>query len=687
MRVRQILQGRMVRQIYGLLFTLRNRHFLVIDLLIFILTPLVAWSLRTDGVGGMDAPLYRESLLIVMAVSLVIKLVVYLAGGLYTYFWRYASLDELGRIGALGLLATALQTLALVFFLQPMQLVASDFPRSIPMIDGILAMLLVGAVRYSLPMVERLVGRQRVQLDGIRVVVAGARSYGIGIVQELQSSSNLRMTPVAFVSDDLEKLNTRIRGVPVLGRVSDLSRVARRTGASMVIIAMPAARGKVIRDIVNVCEQESLQTKIIPGMNELLEGTISVKQLRDVQIEDLLRREPIHTDISAVGDVLRGKRVLVTGAGGSIGSELCRQILRFGPECLILLGHGENSIFEVHSDLKQMIEKGVPLASEQASPQDGIESEAGKVQQAVGANPRLVTVIADIRFSKRLHSIFEELQPQVVFHSAAHKHVPLMEENSVEAITNNVLGTRNVLEAAQMVGIEHFVLISTDKAVNPTSIMGASKRVAELLVRQAALRTRQPYVAVRFGNVLGSRGSVVLTFKQQIAVGGPITVTHPEMVRFFMTIPEAVQLVLQAAPLGRGGEVFMLDMGEPVRIYDLAKDIIELSGLELGRNIDIIFTGLRPGEKLYEELFLAEEHYERTRHEKIFIAPNSDNFVSSSLDERVDRLIWAAQACDPAGVREYIRELVPEFQPNGSYLKAGDTVKEESSLVPFILGN
>ena len=420
--------------------------------------------------------------------------------------------------------------------------------------------------------------------------------------------------------------------------------MVERYSAHQVIIAMPTASGKVIREIVDICEHAEVQTQIMPGMYELLDGTVSVNHLRNVEIEDLLRRAPVETDIERVAALIRGKRVLVTGGGGSIGSELCRQIRRCRPAELIVLGHGENSVFDICNELNRLESREVA--------QSGNGSEPMKVR----------AVIADIRFGRRIHDVFADCRPHIVFHAAAHKHVPLMEVNPAEAISNNLGGTHNVLDAALAVDVEHFVMISTDKAVNPTSIMGASKRSAELLVHQAAQRSGKPYVAVRFGNVLGSRGSVVLTFKQQIAAGGPVTVTHPEMLRFFMTIPEAVQLVLQAAVLGTGGEVFVLDMGEPVKIVDLARDLIELSGLQEGRDIDIEFSGIRPGEKLYEELFIPGEAYERTRHEKIFIAGNASSFVDANLDDSVEALLAAAQRNDRMAIIRSLQKLIPESQ-------------------------
>ncbi len=369
---------------------------------------------------------------------------------------------------------------------------------------------------------------------------------------------------------------------------------------------MPTASGDVIREITSTCELLGLETKIVPAMQEILDGRIRADQLRDVDIEDLLRRDPVKTDIMAVKQLVAGRRVLVTGGGGSIGAELCRQLLYCGPSELILLGHGENSVFETFHALRRLGLKG----------------------------PKLTPLIADVRFPTRIKTLLEQTRPEIVFHAAAHKHVPLMELNPAEAITNNILGTQNLLEAALATGVQRFVMISTDKAVLPTSVMGASKRAAELLVHQAAKKSGLPFVTVRFGNVLGSRGSVVLTFKKQIAAGGPVTVTHPDIKRYFMTIPEAVQLVLQAAALGNGEEVFVLDMGDPVKIVDLARDLIELSGYEVGRDIEIKFIGLRPGDKLFEELFIPGEEYERTTHEKIFIAANASRFVPDGLDSR-----------------------------------------------------
>jgi FlaA1/EpsC-like NDP-sugar epimerase len=457
-------------------------------------------------------------------------------------------------------------------------------------------------------------------------------------VRELKSNPQLHMRAVGFIDDDLAKHDAVIHGVPVLGGRADIPAVIERHKIDQIIIAMPTVPGKEIGKLAKLCEQAGIHPKIMPGLYELIGGKVSVSQLRNVDIEDLLRREPIHTDVTAVRGLLQGKRVLVTGGGGSIGSELCRQILRCEPSMIIVVGHGENSVFDIEAELNQL--------------RDRLNLKGCSV----------ISAIADIRFEQRINDIFCQHRPQVVFHAAAHKHVPLMEANPSEAVTNNVLGTRNLLDASESNGVERFVMISTDKAVRPTSIMGASKRAAELLVHQTAERTGKPYVAVRFGNVLGSRGSVVPTFRKQIAAGGPVTVTHPEMTRFFMTIPEAVQLVLQAAVLGNGGEVFLLDMGEPVKIVDLAKSVIELSGLEVGKDIEIHYTGIRPGEKLYEELFLPDEVYQRTQHEKVFIVVNASAGHPGNLDLAVSDLAYASARNDSQAIREGFQRLIPEYR-------------------------
>lgn len=617
---------------YAYLLELRNRHFLLLDTLWLLITPWLALILRV-GITPAIWERYGFPLFVYMFATMLLRLAIFYFFGLYRRYWRYASVGELNQISIAIFITTGIIfaiTFPVSVFLSPNNYF---LPRSLPLIDGLLVLLLVGGARFSVRLAYSL-NRTRPGQDSRRVLVVGAGDAGTMIVREMQNNPQLGLEVVGFIDDDHKKHNVAIYGVSVLGGRDDIGKLVKSYGIDQVIIAMPTAPGKVIREIRQLCEQAQVETRTMPGMYELLDGRVHVNQLRHVEIEDLLRREPVQTDIAAIQQLLHGKRVLVTGGGGSIGSELCRQIMRCGPAGLLLIGHGENSIFDIQNELNQTFR---------------------------GTHAIIQSAIADVRFPERIMAIFEAYRPEIVFHAAAHKHVPLMELNPAEAITNNVEGTRNVLRAAQAVGVERFVMISTDKAVNPTSIMGATKRVAELLVHQAGRNTGRAYVAVRFGNVLGSRGSVVLTFKKQIAAGGPVTITHPEMTRFFMTIPEAVQLVLQAAVLGNGGEVFVLDMGKPVKILDLARDLIELSGLVVGQDVEIVITGPRPGEKLYEELFILGEGYVGTRHEKIFVAENASNLVPANLDCDLAALLAAAQTNNPQAIRQCLKQLVPEY--------------------------
>jgi FlaA1/EpsC-like NDP-sugar epimerase len=440
------------------------------------------------------------------------------------------------------------------------------------------------------------------------------------------------MLPVGLVDDDPDKHGLRIQSTRVLGAVADIPALVKEYRVRQVLVAIPTATGAQMRRIVEVCALAGVEVLTLPGVFELLAGRVEVQRFRPVKVEDLLAREPVQTDTSQIHLLLADKVVLVTGAGGSIGSEVCRQIARCRPARLLLLGHGETSIYHIHQELSA----------------------------ALGDTVSIQPLIADTRDAGRIRQLFDRYRPEVVIHAAAHKHVPLMEANPEEAITTNVGGTKILVETCERFNVQTFVMISTDKAVNPTSMMGASKRIAEYLVQAAAHRTGRRFVAVRFGNVLGSRGSVIPLFQKQIEAGGPVTVTHPEMTRYFMTIPEAVQLVLQSAALGKGGEVFVLDMGQPVRIVDMARDMIRLAGLREGEDIDIAFTGLRPGEKLYEELFLNGEHTSRTLHEKVFVSRNGECKHDTMREASVDRLLIAARRGDTVALHSLIRELVPE---------------------------
>jgi FlaA1/EpsC-like NDP-sugar epimerase len=437
---------------------------------------------------------------------------------------------------------------------------------------------------------------------------------------------------VGIIDDNVGTLGHRIHGVEVIGRTHQLPEICVHQQIDELLIAMPEASGRELRQLINLCEGASLRFRTVPAMSALIEGRVQVSQLRAVDIEDLLGRDPVKLDIEAIERELTGRRIVVTGAGGSIGSEMCRQIARFKPERLILLEQAENSLFEIHREL-----------------------------MAVHPELDLRPVVADIADTARVKKVFTQHRPSLVVHAAAHKHVPMMEWNPGEAVKNNIFGTRSVALAADACSVEKMVMISTDKAVNPTSVMGCSKRAAEMFVQEFGKRSRVQFVTVRFGNVLGSSGSVIPIFRQQIARGGPVTVTHPEMTRYFMTIPEAAQLVLQAGAMGRGGEAYVLDMGDPVKIVDLAQNMITLSGLRVGEDIEIVFTGTRPGEKLYEELLIDGEHVSPTSHPKIGIwQSRPENW--ERLVAQLEHLKTVVDDATPEEIRRLLGDIVPEFQ-------------------------
>jgi FlaA1/EpsC-like NDP-sugar epimerase len=447
-----------------------------------------------------------------------------------------------------------------------------------------------------------------------------------------------------FIDDDPLKQNLKILGIPVEGPIEKLSEIISYYELDKIVIAMPSATGNILRKVTNECMKSGIEVLTVPSLSEIIDNKITFQQIRRVQVEDLLRREPVKTDILKVREFIRGKNVLVTGAGGSIGSELCRQILSFCPEKLILLGHGENSIFDIEHKLNFKLR---------------FLKEKEK--------PKIISKISDIRFREYLSEVFRETKPEIVFHAAAHKHVPLMENNPGEAILNNILGTKNLVELAVEHNVSEFVLISTDKAVNPTNIMGTTKRIAEIMTLTSAKEHNKCFSAVRFGNVLGSRGSVLQTFRKQVLTGGPISITHPNIMRYFMTIPEAVQLVLQASVLCKGGEIFVLDMGDPVKIVDLARDFIKLSGLKEGIDVDIEFGGLRPGEKLFEELFIKGENYIRTGHEKILIASNASNILVNGIEQKIEKLVTETKVIDREKIYDLLKSIVPEYTPSYYY--------------------
>lgn len=455
----------------------------------------------------------------------------------------------------------------------------------------------------------------------IKVLIIGAGNCGTMVAKEIKQCKYINNSyPIGFIDDDIQKRNSRVVGLQVLGNRNAIKDVVKHYEVNHIIIAMPSASRKIIAEIVNICKETSCELKLVPNLNDIIQGKVAVSQVRNVEVEDLLGRTPISIDLEGIANYVEDKVVLVTGAGGSIGSELCRQIAPFKPRILILLGHGENSIYH-------------------------IDMELGKRFPTLNRVP----VIADVKNREDIMAVFNKYKPQVVFHAAAYKHVPLMEQNPQQAVMNNIFGTKHVAEVSDLYNVERFVLISTDKAVNPTSVMGASKRVAEIIVQTVSIESTTRFSAVRFGNVLGSRGSVIPKFKTQIAEGGPVTVTHPDMIRYFMTIPEASQLVVQAGAFTKRGEIFILDMDKPVSIYQLAKDLIRLSGLEPNVDIDIQFTGLRPGEKLFEELLTDEEGLSATKNNRIFIG--------KPLDREVDRLMEEIN-----GLEAILRYEIPEVK-------------------------
>jgi len=608
---------------------LRNRHLLILDALLLGLSTLVAYVVRFEGLDWGGANLHTA--LVYLLFSLPLKLGVLLYVGLYRRLWRFAGVAELEHILVATAISASLSTLLGAAVLPGLTITPLRVPLSVLFIDACLS---VGAV--ALPrLFIRLFGRrtQWRRLEAARrVLIVGAGAAGGVIVKELLSHPQLGLNPIGFVDDDRSKHGHRLCDLPVHGALAAIKDLVLRYDVEEVIIAMPRAPGAVVREVVRAAMEAGVKTRTVPGIFDIISGRVAVASLRQVEIQDLLRREPIQTDLEQVRVLATGETVMVTGAGGSIGSELCRQLARLEPAQVLVMGHGENSIFDVMAELAERF-----------------------------PNVTAVPIIGDVRDRERMRLIFERYRPYAVFHAAAHKHVPLMEENMAEAVTNNVLGTKNIAELSAEFGVEHLVLISTDKAVRPTNVMGATKRVAEQIVQEIAETHGRNFVAVRFGNVLGSRGSVVPTFLRQIEAGGPVTVTHPEMRRYFMTIPEAVQLVLQAGAIGKGGEVFVLDMGEPVKILDLATDLIRLSGLEVDTDIEIRFSGSRPGEKLYEELFFDSESALPTGHPKVLRAKNG--VLPIGLSTVVDLLVdGARRGWSDDQLRNLLGRLVPDFR-------------------------
>jgi len=590
---------------------------------------------------------YWRIFLETLPIVLLIKFSVFYFFAAYKSSWRYPGIYDLVNIIKASFISTlVLGLLFYLFFLND----PTPFPRSIIILDLLLTTMIVGGARLFMRIVrEEFSGIFTRTGPGRRVVIVGAGNAGESLIREIKKYPELNYQAVAFVDDNPGKVNSFIHGIRIYGPVSSLADIAAEVGGEEVLIATPSATGEQMRRIVKYCEEAGKPFRTIPSLDRLIDGRITVSKLREVQIEDLLRREPVRLDMRSIERFLSGRSVLVTGAGGSIGSEICRQVMRFGPRILVMLDQAESALFEIERELIKYVE--VP----------------GRLSAKVG----------DVYDQGCLDLLFSRHHPEVIFHCAAYKHVPLMEFNVREALRNNVLGTRCLAQTAIEFGAETLVFISTDKAVNPSSVMGASKRLAEKYLQHLSGQAPTKFVVVRFGNVLGSQGSAVEIFKKQIAEGGPVTITHPEMRRYFMTIPEASQLVLQAASIGKGGEVYFLDMGEPILILDLARDLIRLSGLKPEEDIPIVITGTRPGEKLFEELRFVDENMLRTEHEQIYqvrMNGRPSEKLEPALNELESHLLNLA---DEDQLRSWLGTMVAEYKGWGNPRTEGGIKKEQ----------
>lgn len=565
----------------------RKVALLLMDSVIVSACLYLALILRFDGhIPIQYYNIYLHSVIIIT----FIKIAIFLVFGLYTSLWKYASIDELVQI-LLAVSASSLAEYIFGIFLSMKQ------PNSVYLVNAILTLFLIGASRLS----YRVLRRARYiyypcEENQKRILVVGAGQAGSMVIKEMKENKHIGYLPIAVVDDDKAKIRTSIHGVPVLGGRDKIKETVIKENIDEIIIALPSAPKSEIRKIVELCKDTKSKLKTLPGVYEIIDGKVSLKAIRDVNLEDLLGRDEIELHTEEIAGYIKDETILITGGGGSIGSELCRQIAVYNPKQLIIFDIYENNAYELENELKTHYKNSIDIH----------------------------VAIGSVRDQERLRQVFIKFKPGVVFHAAAHKHVPLMELNPSESVKNNVFGTLNLALISEKFKVKKFVLISTDKAVNPTNMMGATKRLAEMIVQAIDKRCGTEFVAVRFGNVLASNGSVIPLFKKQIAQGGPVTVTHPDITRYFMTIPEAAQLVIQAGAMAKGGEIFVLDMGQPIKIVDLARDLIRLSGFEPDKDIKIEFVGLRPGEKLYEELMLKEEGIQSTSHESIFIAKPLD---------------------------------------------------------------
>ena len=557
----------------------------------------------------------------------IVTLIIFWCFRMYHSLWQYASIAELYKIVEACVVAE-LAHLCVTSFMGWM------LPRSCYFTSGVFLIVAMCASRFMYRLLRQLINEYRHTSEQLKIMIIGAGEATSVLMREISNSRYLDNSKVVcIIDDDLGKVGKYIRGVKIVGTRDHIKEYARYYDIDEIIFAIPSASTKDKREILNICKETSCNLKILPGVYQMVDGEINIKDLRNVDVLDLLGRDPVKVDIESIMGYVKDKTVLVTGGGGSIGSELCRQLVSHKPKCLVIFDIYENNAYDIQQELKIKY-----------------------------PDANVVTLIGSIRNTSRLESVFEQYKPDIVYHAAAHKHVPLMEVSPNEAIKNNVVGTWNVAKMADKYGVKKFVMISTDKAVNPTNVMGATKRICEMIIQSFNEKSKTDFVAVRFGNVLGSNGSVIPLFKRQIEAGGPVTVTHPDIIRYFMTIPEAVSLVLQAGAYANGGEIFILDMGEPVKIDDLAKNLIRLSGYTLGVDMEIKYTGLRPGEKLYEELLMNEEGMQDTDNKLIHIGRPIE-FDKEHFYEKLEELKEMAYAEDSADIRKKIMEVVDTYHP------------------------
>ncbi|WP_100065704.1 polysaccharide biosynthesis protein [Miniphocaeibacter massiliensis] len=613
---------------------IRTIALIVLDILLINFSYIFGLFLKFEGALP---KIYLDKYLSYAIYITLLQIVIFYIFGLYKTMWRYASISEFIKVISAIVIATVIS--AMIFITTEAAL-----PRSIYVLALLLEIFLIGGIRFlsrARYIISPINGQnKKPRMDAKRTMIIGAGEAGVMVLKELRKHSEISSVPVAFIDDDISKKSKNVMGVPVVGNRYEIIKVAKNYKIEEIILAMPSISREEQREILEICNKTKIKTKIIPGYYRVIEeDKFDLSSIREVEIEDLLGRDEIKLDTNSLEEFIKDRVILVTGAGGSIGSELCRQIIKYAPKLLVMVDIYENNVYDIQNELKRTYK-----------------------------NPKIEVLIDSIRDLERMEFIFSKYKPEVVFHAAAHKHVPLMEDSPISAIKNNVFGTLNLLNCSDKYNVDKFVNISTDKAVNPTSVMGCTKRVCEIMIQIMNKKSKTDFVAVRFGNVLGSNGSVIPLFKKQIKEGGPVTVTHPDIIRYFMTITEACQLVMQAGAIARGGEIFILDMGEPVKIVDLANKLIELSGLVPNEDIKIEFTGLRPGEKLYEELLLNTENSNKTEFDKIFIE-NPYEHDEDKLEIGLNKLREDIHNGSKEDIVQDLKYIVPNFTPD---MKSGE---------------